>query len=134
MDRNKKIANEIVMIFRKFKLALICGVIWFVGVSVHNKLITYTFSSKQITWFEAGEILLGYGSVPSEYNKIYEGNGFVRMEISDEGYKKVKMQVLDRLLEKSILSTLKFIPIAFVLLLLLHYITKGIKWTNKYAD
>ena len=63
--KNKRaVANEIVMIFKKIKKSIILGFVFFIGFSVYNNLVSYTFFEKDFTWFEAEEIL---GFKPNQY-------------------------------------------------------------------
>lgn len=64
-DKNKKaIANEIVTIFKKIKISILLGLIFFIGYSVYNNLVSYAIFDKDFAWFEAEEIL---GYKPSQY-------------------------------------------------------------------
>ena len=132
MSNNKKtVANEIVMIFRQLKIALICGIVWFFGFLLYKKFFDYLFSNEYISMFEAQEIL-GYIPDPiSPYPLHSEGYNSLSME---EKTQIVKDEILNHLLEDAFLSTLIFIPIAFGVILLYHYIMRSFKWIQKYSD
>ena len=177
-ETKKTVANEIVTVFRKVKISIILGFVWFAGFSIYNGLIQYSLFDKQFAWFEAEEIL---GYKPSQYNfvvdkverksevinnttaednklldsiadteefkewnkkngNIAENNALDNeihsgsMEISDTGYGEVKKEIINKLVEDSFIFTLIMISVIFGILMLFHYINRGIKWTNKYAD
>lgn len=64
-EKNKKvIANEIVMLFKKIKISIVLGLLFFIGFSIYNNLVSYAIFNKDFAWFEAEEIL---GYKPSQY-------------------------------------------------------------------
>ena len=139
-EKNKKaVANEIVMIFKKVKLSILMGIIFFIGYSIYSNLVSYSFFDKDFAWFEAEEIL---GYKPSQYNFVPNENQskefgaptYGSMEISDESRVEVKKEIINKLVEESSIFTLIMVPITFGILLLTHYVKKTINWTKKYAD
>ena len=144
----KNVANEIVMIFRKLKWAVICGVVWFVVYSDYNELIYYKFSNEQIHISDAYSIL-GYD--PREYShyeypeiewkKMNELRGFPAGELVTRAYtetveenESVRKTIVSTLFEKSFRSTLEIILIVFSIILLYTYTTRSFKWVQKYSD
>ena len=138
-EKNKKaVANEIVMIFKKIKLSIVIGIIFFIGYSIYSNLVSYSFFDKDFAWSEAEEIL---GYQPSQYNFVpYEDQSkefgeptYGSMEISDEARVEVKKEIINKLVEESSIFALIMVPITFGILLV-HYVKKTINWTKKYAD
>ncbi|MGG7035138.1 MAG: hypothetical protein ACI7YS_08090 [Flavobacterium sp.] len=70
-ENKRAFANEIVNIFKKVKISLLTGLIWFIGFSVYNKLFEYSLFDYSFGWAEAEEIL---GYRPSQYNFVVLGN------------------------------------------------------------
>lgn len=139
-EKNKKaVANEIVTIFKKVKLSILIGVIFFIGFSINSNLFSYALFDKDFAWFEAEEIL---GYKPSQYNFVPNENQseefgaptYGSMEISDESRLEVKKEIINKLLEESLIFSLIMIPITFGILLMTHYIKRTINWTKKYAN
>lgn len=56
------------------------------------------------------------------------------MEITEEGRLEVKNDIISKLLENSIIFTFVMIGITFIVLMLIDYLHKAVKWTKKYAD
>ena len=139
VENKKAVANEIVNIFRKIKLSLLIGIIWFISFSVYNKLFEYSLFDYSFGWSEAEEIL---GYQPSQYNFVAGENQnqefgaptYGSMEISDEGRIEVKKDIISKLFENSIIFTLVMIGLTFLTLMLINYLNKAINWTKKYAD
>jgi hypothetical protein len=138
-ETKKAVANEIVNIFKKIKISLLCGLIWFVGISVYNKLFEYSLFDYNFGWSEAQNIL---GYQPSQYtfvagenlNSKFGDPTYGSMEISDEGRLEVKKEIISELFEYSIIFTFTMIGVTFIIILLVGYLKKVINWTNKYAD
>lgn len=139
IENKKAVANEIVNIFRKIKLSLLIGLIWFIGFSVYNKLFEYSLFDYSFGWSEAEEIL---GYQPSQYNFVAGENQnqefgaptYGSMEISDEGRLEVKKEIIAKLFENSIIFTFVMIGITFIILMLINYLNRAVDWTKKYAD
>ena len=135
-NREKKIAKEIVMIFKKAKISLFTSVFYFIAYSFYNKLIKIALFNYKFAWFEAKEIFNGF--LPSQYvfksdNLDKWGNGSGRMEISTEGYLEVKKRIIVKLSEDSIEFALIMIVVTFLLLLFFHYSSKAVKWVIKHS-
>jgi hypothetical protein len=134
-DTKKNVANEIVSIFKIIKIALLTGLIWFVGYSFNNHLFSFAFKDKKIEWYDAKEIL-ELDSPPSEYyfKPRSEGSNAGDMIISDSGILEVKNQIIRKLLWDSTFSSLIVILIFFSGLMMLYYVKKVVNWTKKHAD
>jgi len=141
--KKKKIANEVMLIFKKFKLSLISSVIFFIGYSYHNKLIQISLFDYKFAYFEAEEIFNNY--IPSEYDYIEDNIEYVKgtnlksvvsghYEISETGYIEVKKRIVSTLLNDSFVTTLLALPIIFLIIISLHYIIKSLNWVKKYAN
>jgi len=74
------------------------------------------------------------------YSSLVENNAFDKeihtesIEISENGRLEVKKEIISKLFDDSIIFTLTMIGLTFLVLMLIHYITKAINWTNKNAD
>jgi hypothetical protein len=141
--KKKKIANEVITIFKKFKLSLILSVFFFIGYSYYNKLIQISLFDYRFAWFEAKEILNGY--IPKQYVNIEDSSEYIEgtnlktishghFEISDAGYIEVKKEIVSRLLSDSFETSLLAIPFIFLIIIFLYYILKSLNWVKKYAD
>jgi hypothetical protein len=141
--KKKKIANEVITIFKKFKLSLILSVFFFIGYSYYNKLIQISLFDYRFAWFEAKEILHGY--IPKQYVNIEDSSEYIEgtnlktishghFEISDAGYIEVKKEIVSRLLSDSFETSLLAIPFIFLIIIFLYYILKSLNWVKKYAD
>ena len=65
IEKKKAVANEIVNAFKKIKISLLIGLIYFIVFSIYNKLFQYTFLDYNFSCIEAEQIL---GYKPSQYN------------------------------------------------------------------
>lgn len=141
--KKKKIANEVMTIFKKFKLSLILSVFFFIGYSYYNKLIQISLFDYRFAWFEAQEIFNGY--IPEQYVNIEDSSEYIEgtnlktishghFEISDAGYIEVKKEIVSRLLSDSFETSLIALPIIFLVIIFLYYILKSLNWVKKYAD
>lgn len=141
--KKKKIANEVMLILKKFKLSLMLSVVFFIGYSYHNKLIQISLFDYKLAYFEAEEIFNGY--IPSQYVYIEDNVEYVEgtnlksvvsghYEISETDYIEVKKEIVSRLLNDSFETTLLALPIIFLILIFFYYILKSLNWVKKYAD
>lgn len=130
-DLKTNTANEFKKIFQLFLYSLLIGFVGFIIYSITNKAFAYSFEIEKIYWSKAREVL---GYIPSEFVKHNEGNGIVRFEISDANYPKVKSKVTSKLFSESFeKSWKKIVPIAFIILIISHYLIKLTKWTKKHS-
>ncbi len=141
--KKNKIANEVMLIFKKFKLSLILSVFFFIGYSYYNKLIQISLFDYNFAWFEAQEIFNGY--IPEQYVNVEDSAEYIEgtnlktishghFEISDAGYIEVKKEIVSRLLNDSFETSLLALPMIFLILILFYYIFKSLNWVKKYAD
>lgn len=142
-DKKKFIANEIVVLFKKLKISIILAIFFFIGYSVYNNLIQIAIFDYKFSWFEARDILHGY--IPEQYVNIEDSAEYIQgteirtlasghFEISEDGYKVVRKEIVSELFEDSFQISLLMIPIIFIILVLLYYILKSMKWVKKYSS
>lgn len=141
--KKKKIANEVMILFKKFKLSLILSILFFIGYSYYNKLIQIGIFNYRFAWFEAQDIFNGY--IPEQYVNIVDNQEYIpgtsiktisqgHFEISEAGYMEVKNEIVSRLLSDSFETSLLALPIIFLIVIFLYYIFKSLNWVKKYAD
>src|SRR5690606_10165715 len=133
----KETAKQIVNVFKLIKTSLLLGIVFFIGFSVYNNLISYGLFDKKFYSPDAEKIL---GFTPRQYvfkETSREGNfgpayGF--MEISESGEKEVKSLIIRELIEQTFIFALIMVALTFGVLLLYYYTKRGVQWTKKYSN
>ncbi|QSS96703.1 DUF4339 domain-containing protein [Psychroflexus sp. ALD_RP9] len=125
------IATEFVKIFGLLKYSLIIALIAFLFFSIYNKGFSYMFEIDKIYWSDAREAL---GYIPSEFKYTRHGNGYGSYSVSDKDYGDVKKEVVIELFSEAFEEAIIVLPIAFGVILFIHYLIYLIKWTRKHAN
>ncbi|MFD0976762.1 DUF4339 domain-containing protein [Salinimicrobium gaetbulicola] len=132
-----KLANQIISIFRILIASFIIGTIFFIGFGFYNNLFSYKFFNKDINFSDTHEVL-GYKPNQFQFNEVSSNGQYGRssgfMEISDSGKEEVREIVVEELLEESFQFSLYTVIASFLILILIFYLIKGIRWVRKYSS